>query len=159
MEKNEYVIVSPHGDDELIGNYSAIVIKKINPIIIYTSDMDEERKTEILQLPKFIDVKAQLFCKEVPSNLLSPNSILFFPDPINEIHPEHRRCGARGEEFARRGLNVIFYSTNMNVPWIREIEDFKKKRHLLEKVYPSQKSLWKTEFKYLLYEAHQKWIF
>ena len=65
MEKNDYVIVSPHGDDELIGNYSAIVDKKINPIIIYTSDMDEERKQEILTLPKYVEVKAQLFCKEV----------------------------------------------------------------------------------------------
>jgi hypothetical protein len=159
MSENDYVIVAPHPDDELIGNYELIVYKKINPIIVYTSDIDPDRKQECLSLPNYVEVKGQLFCKEVPTNLLTPNVTIFFPDPVSEIHPEHRRCGSRGEELARHGVNVIFYSTNMNVPYLHEVKDFKQKRHLLEKVYPSQKNLWKTENKYFLFEARSKWIF
>jgi hypothetical protein len=157
-ENVEYVIVAPHPDDEIIGLYE-LLMKKINPIIIYTCDMDEERKAEVLNLSKHIEVKAQLFNKEVPPHFLAPVNVLFFPDPIYEMHPEHRKYGARGEELARKGLNVIFYTTNMNAPYIHEVPDFKAKRHFLEKVYPSQKSLWKFEHKYFLYEGRCKWIF
>lgn len=156
--KNDYVIVAPHCDDEILGLYE-LLVKKINPIIIYTGDMDEERKKEALTLPKYVEIKAQLFNKEVPANLLTPLQTLFFPDPTTEIHPDHRKYGARGEELARRGLDVIFYSINMNAPYIHNVPDFKDKRHLLEKVYPSQKDLWKFEHKYFIFEGRCKWIF
>jgi hypothetical protein len=157
-EKNEYVIVSPHCDDEIIGLYE-LLVKKINPIIIYTCDMSEERKKEALTLNKYVPVKGQLFNKEVPPNLLTPLQTLFFPDPTTEIHPDHRLYGAKGEELARKGVDVIFYSINMNAPYIHKVSDFKDKRHLLEKVYPSQKNLWKFENKYFLFEGRCKWIF
>lgn len=158
-EKSDYIIVAPHPDDEIISCYELLVKNKINPIIIYTCDIDDDRKKEALTLPKYIDVKAQLFNKEVPPNLITPFNTLFFPDPTYDVHPEHRKYGARGEELARKGIDVIFYTTNMAAPYIHEVADFKDKRHLLEKVYPSQKNLWKFDNKYFLFEGRCKWIF
>ena len=157
-KKSEIVIISPHFDDEIIGNYSIITNPLTKPIIIYLQD-DEERKQEALNLKKFIDnVQVQLFQKSIPSTFLDPLNVLYFPDPIFETNPEHRKWGAVGEDFLRKGLNVVFYSINMNAPYIHNVENPKDKRHLLEKVYPSQKNLWKYENKYFLFEGRYKWL-
>jgi len=66
--------------------------------------------------------------------------------------------GMIGESMLRSGINIIFYNTNMNAPYIHELKDSKEKEELLNKVYPSQKSLWEYEKKYVLYEGRNKWI-
>lgn len=152
------IIISPHPDDEIIGCWE-ILIKKANPIIIYTDNiLDEKRKKEILNLKKYIDLKAQLFLYQIPPNLLTKENIFYFPDPIYETHPGHRSQGHIGENLLRSGMNVIFYSVNMQAPYIHEVVDSSGKRHLLEKVYPSQKELWKNDHKYFLFEGYNKWI-
>lgn len=157
-DKQEFVIFAPHFDDEIIGCYEILMNPLIKPIIVYFQD-DEERKQESLNLKKFIErVQVQLFQKSIPSVVIDPKNILYFPDHTYETHPDHRKWGAIGEDLSRQGFNVIFYSTNMNAPYIHEVKEFKQKRHLLEKVYPSQKSLWKFENKYFLFEGRCKWI-
>lgn len=155
---SDIVIIAPHFDDEIIGCYEILANPLVHPIIVYFQD-DEERKKEALNLKKFIDrVKVQLFQKSLPSLVIQPLNTLYFPDPTTETHPDHRKWGAVGEELVRQGFNVIFYTTNMNAPYIHEVNDFKQKRHLLEKVYPSQKNLWKFENKYFLFEGRCRWI-
>ena len=157
-DRTDCVIIAPHFDDEIIGNSEIILNPLIKPIIVYMQD-DEERKKEALKLKTFLsNIQVQLFQKSIPQVVLNRNNILYFPDPIYEIHPEHRKFGAIGEDLLRQGFNVVFYSTNMNAPYIHEVSEFKQKRHLLEKVYPSQKNLWKFENKYFLFEGRCKWI-
>jgi len=157
-KKSEIIIISPHFDDEIIGNYSILTNPLIKPIIIYMQD-DEERKQEALKLKTYIDnIQVQLFQKSIPNMFLNPNNILYFPDHTYETHPEHRKWGAVGEDYLRQGLNVVFYSVIMNAPYIHDLKDCKQKRHLLEKVYPSQKNMWKYDNKYFLFEGHCKWI-
>jgi hypothetical protein len=152
------IIIAPHYDDEIIGCYEVLVNEMFKPIIVYMQD-DEERKKESLELKKHIDrIQVQLFQKSIPPFALNKENILFFPDPVYEVHPDHRKWGAQGEELLRQGLNVIFYSVNMQAPYIHDVKDFKKKRHMLEKIYPSQKNLWKFENKYFLFEGRCKWI-
>ena len=164
MENSEiqklHLIISPHPDDEVIACHEVIQREK-NIIILYSGDTEAERRQEALKLrDHFSNIKAQLFQNSIPPAFLSKkeNTTFYYPDPINEIHPLHRSFGMVGESMFRSGFDVIFYSTLMNVPWIHEVDSFKKEK-LLNKIYPSQKSLWKYEKKFVLFEGRYKWLF
>ena len=150
------IIIAPHPDDEIIGCYEVLMTS--NPIILYDADIDLNRKNEALELKKHVKIKAQFFHKDIPISFLTPNTKLYAPDPFFEVHPEHRRWGFIAEQLARKGVDVIFYNTIMNAPYIHETK-MKEKEDLLNKVYPSQNSLWKYEKKYVIYEGYCKWIF
>lgn len=153
----DIVIISPHPDDEIIG-CAGTLIKDEKPIIIYTEDLEEERKKEALKLREYVDIKAQFFLRSIPSQLLNKQNIFYFPDPIYETHPAHRLQGAIGEQLVRGGFDVVFYNTNMRAPYCHEVENPKKKETLLNNVYPSQKDLWAQDAKYYLFEGRCKWL-
>jgi hypothetical protein len=100
-----------------------------------------------------------MFQINIPANLLQKENKFYFPDPSNEVHPLHRAYGFQGESMARMGLDVTFYTTLMNVPYIHEVADPGDKKMLLESCYPSQADLWKYDHKYFLFEGYYKWIF
>lgn len=152
-------IISPHPDDELIGNFEILNEEKNkNIIIIYTEPTIEIRKSEALQLKNiFPNIKAQIFSNNLPPTY-SRNDTFYFPNPIDEIHPEHRLSGILGESMLRNGYDVIFYSTIMNTPYIHKVKYPDEKKETLNKVYPSQRSLWEYDYKYFLYEARVKWL-
>lgn len=159
------VIIAPHPDDELIGCYEIIQNAKENIDILYSiRKFDSERYNEAKVLPlKFSDkIITQRFVTNftntIKEYILSENLTYYFPDPIYETHPIHRRYGAEGEILLRKGYDVIFYSTNMNAPYIHEVDDSKEKENLLNSIYPSQKDLWKFEKKYVLFEGRVKWL-
>jgi hypothetical protein len=154
------VIIAPHCDDEIIGAWEIIKNAPSNVFIIYDPSNEESRKQDALKLKsEFPQIKAQLFLNEIPPNLLNRNNTFYFPDPINEIHPLHRKRGFQGEQLLRENkLDVIFYSIIMNVPWMHECEDPTAKKKLLNKIYSSERSLWDCDAKYYLFEARYKWI-
>jgi len=153
----EKVIIAPHPDDEIIGCYKYLM--KDNPIIIYDGDTPQERRQEAKKLMEHTDVQIQLYQKAIPPNFINNETIFFFPDPIYERHPLHRSWGNIGEELARRGMNVVFYNTNMNAPYIHEVQNVAAKEALLNTIYPSQGDLWKYEKKYVLFEGYCQWLF
>ena len=150
------ICIAPHCDDEIIGVYENL--KEVD-LIIYDGDTPLERREEALNLKNQYENINQLFLKSVPPNLYDTKNKFFFPDPIYEIHPLHRSWGFVGEQMARIGLDVTFYNTMMNSPYIHEVKDIEGKETLLNKIYPSQKSLWKYEKKFVLFEGYNKWIF
>ena len=155
----DIVIVAPHPDDEIIGCYEVLTKKDSNPIIIYSGDIDADRREVVLKLKEHVDCKLQLFQMTIPQTFLSMESVFYLPDPIYEIHPKHREWGFLGESLARNGFDVRFYNVNMTAPYIHESKEPDKKEELLNKVYPDQKSLWEYEKKYVLFEGYCKWIF
>ena len=159
-EERNTVIVAPHVDDELIGCFDILSTIANNVFIIYGETPDMIRKEEALALKaKFLNVKAQYFSSQsVPPIFLNPRATLYFPDPYFETHPKHRSWGAIGESLLRNGLEVIFYSVQMNAPYIYEVEHWLKKKELLDKIYPSQSDLWKSDAKYYLFEGRTKWM-
>jgi hypothetical protein len=158
-EPSQIVIVAPHPDDEIIGCYSVLSGEK-SIVIIYSSNVEARRKEEALNLKdERSNVKAQLFQNSIPPHFHKKDINFYFPDPSTELHPDHRVLGMMGEQYARQGFDVTFYTTNMQTPYIHEIKDWKTKEALLNKVYPSQADLWKYEKKYVLFEGFCKWIF
>lgn len=155
------IIISPHPDDECIGLYSILVDPSKTFIILYSPQTDQIRIDESKKLKKYIPniVGRQYYCQNIPDIFLKKTNLYYFPDPIFETHPEHRRWGSIGEQMARDGYDVIFYTTNMNAPYIAEVKDIKGKEELLNNVYPSQSDLWKYEKKYIIWEGRCKWIF
>lgn len=156
------VIVAPHPDDEIIGCYKVLMESK-KCMIIYDGETLPDRREEVTKLKDSFSTYGfgQLFLKSIPSNLMTPENVFYFPDPIYETHPLHRQWGNLGESLARTKMNVIFYTINKLTPYISELNSLqiKEKEELLNKVYPSQKSLWEYEKKYILFEGYCKWIF
>lgn len=156
---SKVVIIAPHCDDEIIGNYEVIANEMIKPIIVYTEPMSETRQKEALKLKDYDLVSIQFFQRSIPPQLIDPRNTLYFPDPVYEIHPAHRKWGSIGEQVLRSKNNVIFYSVNMQAPYIHEISIPEEKERLLNKIYSSQSSMWEFENKYFLFEGRCKWIF
>ena len=154
----EIIVMSPHCDDEIIGCWEILSDPNMSPIIIYTENMEQKRREEALKLKEFVNVKYQLFYKSIPPNLLDPKNIFYFPDPVYETHPTHRLQGNVGEQLVRSGFDVVFYSINMQAPYCHEVGNPSAKEDLLNKVYPSQKDLWKYDARYYLFEGRCRWI-
>lgn len=154
----ETIIIAPHPDDEIIGCFEILTREDIEPIIIYTTKIDIVRTRETHALPHYTNIKGQLYLYKVPQYLMQPENTFYFPDPIYEIHPAHRKWGAIGEDLLRKGLDVIFYTTNMTAPYIHEVQNPSEKARLLDRVYMSQKKMWEYEAKYFLFEGRCKWM-
>lgn len=148
----KHIIIAPHADDEIIGCYE-ILKKEKNLVVLYgTTKALEEAK-------KFCKINKILSFTIDDIILFSDEDIYYFPDPYFESHPFHRELGMMGEKMARVGFNVIFYSTNMQAPYIYEVKEPTRKRVLLEEAYPFKSSLWKYDHKYFLFEGYTKWIY
>lgn len=159
VQSEKIIIVSPHCDDELIGLFEILPIKGIDKeaFIIYTNNTEHYRKIESEKLSDFFNVTLIHFYA-IPTDLLRYNYIYYFPDPIYEYHPHHRLMGQYGEKLLRDKYDVIFYSINMQTPYIHQVSDHSYKEDILNTVYPSQKDLWTHDKKYILFEGRCKWI-
>jgi len=157
MSEKTIIIVAPHPDDEIIGCFE--VVSNYKTMILYDSDTPQLRREEAMKLKDKFDINMQVFMVSIPQPWLTiPNAVFFFPDPIYEVHPVHRRWGQVGEMMARAGHNVVFYNTIMNAPYIHEVINFHEKKKALD-VFESQKNMWKWDHKYFLFEGYTKWCF
>jgi len=152
------VIIAVHPDDEILGNFEIIDNPENPPVILYVGDPIQKRREEAMKLREHMGITIQIFCNSVPQVFLNPSNTLYFPDPTSELNPMHRLYGSQGENYLRQGLDVVFYTTNMNVAYIHETKKPEEKEKLLNLVYPSQSDLWKYEKKYIIYEGRCKWL-
>ena len=156
----DIVIIAPHGDDEVIGCFDVLEKYKDNTriAIVYGPEMDNQRREETLKLREYYSCHL-IVQNIVPQYLVQKENKFYFPNPTNEMHPDHRKWAQEGEVLARNGLDVTFYTIQMNVPYIYKVENRDKKEEILNYVYSSQSDLWKYDKKYILFEGYCKWIF
>ena len=147
------VIVAPHADDEIIG-CCHVLMNNIGMCSVYFGS-DAERLSAEASSGFFNFIRLDLVGF---NRIVNKDFKFFFPDPYFELHPEHRRWGAIGVEYLRKGFDVTFYSTNMNAPYIHELKASRGKLELLNEFYPEKSDLWKYDHKYFLFEGYTKWL-
>jgi hypothetical protein len=147
----KYIIVAPHADDEIIGCYELLASDLVARVLF----PNDKELTEANASSEHFLFGRQLI---EDHDFYNCQYLYLFPDPIHEIHPEHRRIGMLGEELLRAERQVIFYSTNMLAPYIHEVTQPAIKRNCLNTLYPTKRFLWEYENKYFLFEGYNQWI-
>lgn len=155
MKRNPLLILAPHADDEIIGCFSFLQSEAAKFVFFYTEkDVDDS-----IHSRHYFKFQPYLFQNFKPMlEKLGEDCLIMCPDPIYEQHPLHRKMGHVGESLVRLGYDVVFYSTNMNAPYISEVKEFVLKKECLDTFYPAKASLWQYDHRYFLFEGYNKWI-
>lgn len=147
MEEN-VVIFAPHADDEIIGCFEVLE----SGIVTAVAVPDDKTRKEMAQCSEHYSFSI-LDYSDVLSNIYI-YSLFLFPDPHTELHPFHKFTGLKGLEVQHKGGAVVFYTTNMNTNYLREVKDSRKKRNMLDRFYSNKASLWSSDHRYFLFEGH-----
>lgn len=146
------IIIAPHPDDELIGCSSSLINNKIHGVV-YVERISSVRMSEAKLLCnmydlwyKFLDGDIKLLLEMVHRNTY------YIPSP-EDNHPLHKLVYYL---MFREYKHLVVYSTQMRDYFVREVENPLHKKSLLDKYYPSQKSLWEFDHKYFLFEGCAK---
>ena len=129
------VAIIPHGDDEVIGLYS--VLDQIDLFLYVQRDYREEGMRS----------RKYLHLSERPK--LTEADTIYLPSSF-DYHPLHR-------EVRRIGLGLpgkkMFFSIEMNTPWLQEELDPGAKRNLLQHWYPGEYGTISRNDKYFLFKS------
>lgn len=152
----KHIIIAPHADDEIIGCFdflrSGLIAQVIFPDV--TKEKEAERSAELFEFTSTYFSSQQ----ELRDITKVCKGLVFFPNPVYEFHPDHRLIGGIGERLVKEGAdNIVFYSTNMNAPHMKESTYPMKKKEALDHCYPEKASLWQYDHKYFLFEAYTMW--
>ena len=174
FESNKCVIFAPHVDDEVIGCSEVILDNNFKDIqVVYIFPEEESRLSEGKAMVDYVSEKLNKTIEvdyfPIEKNVIytlddimtyvnnDEDKVLFFPTEQDK-HPDHVLVGSWGTTLAQfTNIPIVFYTTRMNVKWCRRAKYPKKKRELLN-FYASQKSLWKNDYKYFLFEGYCVWL-
>lgn len=146
MNKNN-VILAPHPDDELIGCFSELEQYSVRKVIFFF-DCTDVRKKEIDQCAAHYGFEVQYASPSETLDLES-SDIVFAPN-INDSHPQHKLVNRLAKKLPNKKK---YYSVDMNGKYqVLSPSNRTKKKHFLDKFYPSQKQLLSNE-KYHLFES------
>jgi len=135
-------IFAPHLDDEVIGCYS--ILDTIDTIIYWTNDY---RVSNIPSFPESLKDK-YILNTDFDFSIIDKEDIIYLPSKY-DYHPLHRKVREFGMSF---DCIKMYYSIEMNVPWLEEELDSKGKLELLRQMYPNE-SLFETNEKYYLFKS------
>ncbi len=154
------VIIAPHPDDEIIGCYHVLntcLNSGTKLYVCYGIDPDHDPSCR----------KAAKAFQFTPLDGESPDGLtcireaarVYAPDPYFETHPQHRRWGHLAESRLRTGnKGVVFYSVNMQAPYIFEVDNPEDKLRALDECYPEKSELWQFDHRYFLFEGYCSWL-
>lgn len=134
------IILAPHADDEIIGCYS--VLSEIDQIIFFKEDyrsgisIDDWRYCPVSTAGNIL-------------NSLTESDTIYLPSHY-DLHPLHRKVRRIG--LAMPGKKM-FYSVEMNTPWMEEEEDPKGKKELFCRLYPGEVETICKNDKYFLFKS------
>jgi len=145
-------ILIAHPDDESVGAYNMIRIRNIDEVILINpfEQFPDVRIEEISEMCK----KNNITFTQVQTVNFEKGEGYLFPTP-NSHHPHHKYVAMKYLEALKEGADVYFYDVEMIEPWTLRLplKLSEEKRKFLNKYYPSQKSLWESDYKYWLFEG------
>lgn len=149
------IIIAPHADDELIGCYSKIMANEIIQVQ-YVAECDDVRREEATAfclsvgiIPSFLNGQVLMLADTLHGIEAGE---LYIPSP-NDNHNLHKFIYHLVFHL-KPAVPIIVYSVYMNDFFVRPISYSKAKKTDLDFYYPSQKSLWKHDGRYYLFEGY-----
>lgn len=118
-----HIIFAPHLDDEILGCYS--ILSQIDLIVYFTRDYREEL---IKTNDKYI------YHEDFNPNSIIPSDTIYLPSKF-DYHPMHTMVRKFGHTLV---CNKMYYSIEMNVPWLEEELDPKGKQQAFNTLYPNE---------------------
>jgi len=151
------IIIAPHPDDEIIGCWSVLRKALVDKVLyIISNDLTDIRRKEANFTAKYFGFEHQFIeLTDIEKHLSRKDLKYVFVPHFNEQHPLHRAVTSL-VYYLRLNYNFIpvYYTTEMNIPGLVRLVDWKEKLFDLNKCYPSQKSLWTFDWKYFLFEGY-----
>mgnify|MGYP001626358041 CR=1 FL=1 len=154
----KFIIFSPHSDDFVIGCWNLIKNGKVKMVVYCGFDEDAEAEEGMRRFCKDFGIELKEVEYETMidfvygGNVDLGNDVLLFPSQ-NDHHPAHKLIGSLFNLFAFDGMKCGLYSIDMNVEWIRVVDDWREKYDILNKYFPTKKDLWESDKKYVLFEG------
>jgi LmbE family N-acetylglucosaminyl deacetylase len=153
------MIVAPHGDDEIVGCHNILAKGLVNTVLYPAEVMKELGVAVAVKEFGFRSEEATFDnIQNITRYARELGGCVFFPDPIYEWHPDHRKFAAMGEQLLHIFPNIVFYNVNMTAPYIRKVTQPHVKRKALDFCYSMKKSLWEYDHKYFLFEGYNQWV-
>ena len=153
----KHTIIAPHADDEIIGCFEILrlgdVLKVVFPIYNQAALKEAEKSSKLFGFETDVFQSFEALAT-LAVNAQQVGGLIFLPDPVYEHHPDHRKWGGVGRQL---GKNVIYYTTNMNAPYMYECKHTEQKKEALDACYPKKSDLWRYDHKYFLFEGYTTW--
>lgn len=134
------IVLAPHLDDEIIGCFS--VLDTVDLVYYFKADYREE---------SVLEDGAFLRWDENDARLQHPSNLVYLPSKY-DYHPLHRKVRSLGLNLPGKKM---FYSVEMNTPWLEEEENPEAKRELLKTKYPQEYKTLNKNDKYFLFKSIQ----
>ena len=129
------IVFAPHLDDEIIGCYS--VLQDIDLIVYFTKDYREESLQAVKNKRKFFGKVVTYMHFDSWDKQTTEEDIIYLPSKY-DYHPEHKKVRNIGLSFLGKKM---FYSVEMNVPWLEEEIDPTTKEEVFDLYYPAESML------------------
>lgn len=157
-----HIIIAPHADDEIIGCYSILNTGGVAEVSFpITNKKALEEAQHCNELFGFVSSCFSTYedVLELARKANRNGGLIFLPDPVYELHPDHRVIGSYGVQLIKQYQfhNIVFYTTNMNAPYMQESKRPDNKKRDLDNCYSDKKSLWEYDHKYFLFEGYTTW--
>jgi hypothetical protein len=133
------IILAPHLDDEVIGCFS--VLMEAERVIYFHRDYREEAIKNNIKYYAWEDHKDELTFKDTDT--------IYIPSKY-DYHPLHRKVRQIGLTLPGKKM---FYSVEMNTPWLEEEEHPEDKRAFFEHRYPGEWETISKNDKYFLFKS------
>ena len=147
----KYVIIAPHPDDELIGCFTLFDKGLVEKVIYIQSGKERGREARLLGLG--FNVATEFVTLEEFTDKFKFDKEKHYLVPcLQDNHFLHRVVNVISK---LRQYQIGYYTTQMNTEFTRPLVDnvAERKRKMLNKYYPDQRSLWEYDHKYFLFEG------